>query len=126
MNIKEKIKKELTERLQQATDDGFIEIRMKKSNDVVIIMPDGPEDDPETIYELKGYKLQKIYAVGLDELAQEIINYDRTVEKQQKLILDIYAFEREKLETKTASKSEIAWYIDAYVGLFGYKPAIAA
>lgn len=126
MNIKEKIKKELTERLQQAADDGFIEIRMKKSNDVVIITPDGSEDDPETIYELRGFKLQKIYAVGLDELANEIMNYDKTVEKQQKLILDIYAFEREKLETNTASELEIEWYIDAYEGLFGYKPPIAA
>lgn len=126
MNIKDKIKNELAKRLWQEADDGFIEIRMKKSNDVVIITPDGPEDDPETVYELKGYKLQKIYAVGLDELAQEIMNYDRTVEKQQKLILDIYAFEREKLETGTASESEIEWYIDVYEGLFGYKPPIAA
>ena len=78
MNIKDKIKNELAKRLWQAADDGFIEIRMKKSNDVVIITPDGPEDDPETIYELRGFKLQKIYAVGLDELANEIMNYDKT------------------------------------------------
>lgn len=56
----------------------------------------------------------------------EIADYDQTVEKQQNLILDLYTFESEKLETGTASESEIAWYIDAYDGLFGYKPDIAA
>ena len=125
MNI-EKIKKELASRLKQAANNGFLEIRMRNSGDVVIITPDGPEDDPETIFELRSFKLQKIYAVGLDELAKEIADYDQTVAWQQKLILYLYTFEREKLEPGTASKSEITWYIDAYDGLFGYKPPIAA
>ena len=65
MNIIDKIKNELAKRLQKAADAGFIEIRMKASNDVVVITPDGPADDPETIYELRGFKLFKIFAVGL-------------------------------------------------------------
>ena len=48
----EKIKKELASRLKQAANNGFLEIRMRNSGDVVIITPDGPEDDPETIYDV--------------------------------------------------------------------------
>lgn len=127
MNI-EKIKKELASRLKQAANKAFIEIRMRNSGDVVIITPDGPEDDPETIFELRSFKLQKIYAVGLYGLAKEILNYDQTVAWQQKLILDLYDFQIDKLETQTgtASESEMAWYINVYEGLFGQKPPIAA
>lgn len=81
---------------------------------------------PLCIFQIKSYKLQPVYALGYDELAMAVADYDQTVEKQQKLILDLYAFEREKLETGTASESEIEWYIDVYEGLFGYKPTIAA
>ena len=38
----------------------------------------------------------------MDELAKEIADYDQTVAWQQNLILDLYTFEREKLETGTA------------------------
>lgn len=126
MNLIEKIKKELASRLKQAANKAFIEIRMRNSGDVVIITPDGPEDDPETIYELRSFKLQKIYAVGLDELAKEIADYDQTVAWQQKLILDLYDFQIDKLETQTGTTSEMAWYINVYEGLFGYKPDIIA
>lgn len=122
MNIKDKIKKELAKRLWQAADDGFLEIRMKKSNDVVIITPDGPEDDPETIYELRGFKLQKIYAVGLDELANEIMNYDKTVAWQQELIGRLDHFKRMKIDTGIATAAEKRWYAKTYESVFWYDP----
>ncbi len=125
MTIKDRIKKELAKRLE-ASADGMIEIKMRKSGDVVIITSSKTEAGPLCIFQIKSYKLQPVYALGYDELAMEIADYDQTVEKQQKLILDLFTFEREKLETNTASESETAWYINAYEGLFGYKPDIAA
>lgn len=121
----DKIKNELAKRLE-ASEDGMIEIKMRKSGDVVIITSSRATAGPLCIFQIKSYKLQPVYALGYDELAMAVADYDQTVEKQQKLILDLYAFEREKLETGTASKSEIAWYIDAYEGLYGCKPAIVA
>lgn len=121
----DKIKNELAKRLE-ASEDGMIEIKMRKSGDVVIITSSRATAGPLCIFQIKSYKLQPVYALGYDELAMAVADYDQTVEKQQKLILDLYAFEREKLETGTASESEIEWYIDVYEGLFGYKPPIAA
>ena len=121
----DKIKNELRRRLE-ASEDGMIEIKMRKSGDVVIITASRAAADPLCIFQIKSFKLQAVYALGYYELAKEIADYDQTVEKQQNLILDLYTFESEKLETGTASESEIAWYIDAYHGLFGYKTDIAA
>lgn len=122
MTIKDRIKSELADRLMQAKDDGFIEIRMKASNDVVVITPDGSPDDPETIYELRGFKLQKIYAVGLDELAKEILNYDQTVAWQQDLIGKLYDFKRCRLDTGLATAAEKRWYAKTYESVFWYDP----
>ena len=121
----DKIKNELRRRLE-AIADGIIEIKMRKSGDAVIITSSKAAAGPLCIFQVKSFKLQPVYALGYDELAMEIADYDQTVEKQQKLILDLYTFEREKLETYTASESETAWYINAYEGLFGYRPDIAA
>lgn len=121
----DKIKKELRRRLE-ASEDGMIEIKMRKSGDVVIITAGRATAVPLCIFQIKSYKLQPVYALGYEELAIAVANYDQTVEKQQKLIFNLHAFEREKIETGTASESETAWYIDAYEGLFGYKPDIAA
>ncbi len=121
----DKIMKELWKRLEASVEE-FIEIRMKKSGDVVIITPDGSADDPETIYELKSFKLQPVYARGLRRLAEEIVRYDRTVQEQQKLIADLYAFHREKIDTGLASGWEIQQYSDTYNCLFGYRPDTAA
>ena len=121
----DKIKNELRRRLE-ASADGIIEIKMRKSGDAVIITSSKAAAGPLCIFQVKSFKLQPVYALGYDELAMEIADYDQTVEKQQKLILDLYTFEREKLETYTASESETAWYINAYEGLFGYRPDIAA
>lgn len=122
MTIKDRIKSELAERLMQAADDGFLEIRMKASNDVVIITPDGAPDDPETIYELRGFKLQKIYAVGLDELANKVMNYDKTVAWQQDLIGRLYHFKRMKIDTGLATAAEKRWYAKTYESVFWYDP----
>lgn len=56
MNKYTKIKEELAARLT-SSDNDMIEIVMKKSGDVVIIIADGPADDPETCYLLKGSPL---------------------------------------------------------------------
>lgn len=123
----DKIKNELRRRLE-ASEDGMIEIKMRKSGDVVIITASRAAADPLCIFQIKSFKLQAVYALGYYELAMEIADYDQTVEKQQNLILDLYDFQIDKLETETgtASESEIAWYIDAYDGLLGYKPDIIA
>lgn len=121
MNKYTKIKEELAARLT-SSDNDMIEIVMKKSGDVVIIIADGPADDPETGYLLKGYKLQKIYAIGMDALAMEIMNYDRTVAGQQHLADKLYAFKRERIDTGMATDSERCQYADAFYGLFGYDP----
>lgn len=120
MTIKDRIKKELADRLMQAQN--FIEIQMKKSGDAVIIMPDGPVNDPETIYELSGYKLEKIYATGLDALAKEVMNYDRTVAWQQDLMIKLDEFLHAKILTGLATPAEKRWYADTFEGLFGYDP----
>jgi len=120
MTIKDRIKKELADRLMQAQT--FIEIQMKKSGDAVIIMPDGPVNDPETIYELSGYKLEKIYAAGLDALAKEVMNYDRTVAWQQDLMIKLDEFLHAKILTGLATPAEKRWYADTFEGLFGYDP----
>lgn len=122
MNIIDKVKNELAKRLQKAADAGFIEIRMKASNDVVVITPDGPADDPETIYELRGFKLFKIFAVGLDELAKEILNYDKTVAWQQDLISKLYDFKRCRLDTGLATAAEKRWYAKTYESVYWYDP----
>lgn len=121
MNKYTKIKNELAARLT-SSDNDMIEITMKKSGDVVIIIADGPADDPETGYLIKGYKLQKIYAIGLDALAMEIANYDRTVAGQQRLAVELYEFKREKIDTGLATDAERRQYADAFYGLFGYDP----
>ena len=122
MNIIDKIKNELAKRLQKAADAGFIEIRMKASNDVVVITPDGPADDPETIYELRGFKLFNIFAVGLDELAKEVLNYDKTVAWQQELISRLYHFKRMKIDTGLATAAEKRWYAKTYESVYWYDP----
>lgn len=122
MNIIDKIKNELAKRLMQAEDDGFIEIRMAASNDVVVITPDGSPDDPDTVYELRGFKLQKLYAVGLDELAKEVLNYDKTVAWQQDLIGRLYDFKRCRLDTGLATAAEKRWYAKTYESVYWYDP----
>lgn len=120
----EKIKKEIQKRMGLA--NGMIEIVMKKSGDVVIITADADASDPETIFEMKGYKLQPICVRGLDNLAVEIANYDKAVEKQQGIISNLYAFKREKIDTGVASQCEKAWYADTFEEIFGYRPSMAA
>lgn len=122
MNIIDKIKNELAKRLMQAEDDGFIEIRMAASNDVVVITPDGSPDDPDTVYELRGFKLQKLYAVELDELAKEVLNYDKTVAWQQDLIGRLYDFKRCRLDTGLATATEKRWYAKTYESVYWYDP----
>ena len=94
----DKIKNELRRRLE-ASEDGMIEIKMRKSGDVVIITASRAAADPLCIFQIKSFKLQAVYALGYYELAMEIADYDQTVEKQQNLILDLYNFEREKLDS---------------------------
>ena len=122
MTIKDRIKKELVERLEAAAYDGFIELRMKKSNDVLIVWFDGAVDDPETVYKLKSYKLQAIIVTGLDALAKEVMDYDRTVARQQALIQKLYSFYREKIQTGITTEKERQWYADTHKGLFHYDP----
>lgn len=75
MNIIDKIKNELAKRLE-ASADGMIEIKMRKSGDVVIITSNRAEAGPLSIFQIKSYKLQPVYALGYDELAMEIADYD--------------------------------------------------
>lgn len=121
----DKIKKELKKRFE-LSDSNMIEIVMKKSGDTVIITADADVKGPETIFELKSFKLQPVHVEGLDNLAAEIANYDQAVAKQQDMIADLYAFKRERIETGIASASEKAWYISAFESVFGYRPSVAA
>ena len=76
MTIKEKIKNELKNRFASASNNDFIEIKMKKTGDVVIITPDSdPLSDPNTVFDLRGYMLQAIEVSGLDKLAETIMDY---------------------------------------------------
>lgn len=120
----DKIKKELQKRLE-ASKDGMIEIKMRKSGDVVIIYASGPTTDDNTVYKIKSFKLQPIYAKGITHLAKEISSYDTTV-KQQELIELLYEFKREKLDTGLATTLERQQYTETYNRLFGYRPSIAA
>lgn len=120
-----RIKRELAKRLSES-ESGFIEIRMKKSSDVVIITAHGDIADPNTMFEIKSFKLQAVFAFGLDNLACEIANYDQTVADQQKLIGDLYAFKREKIDTKQATDTELFEYVETYNKLFGYRPSVGA
>lgn len=120
----EKIKKELQQRFELS--DGTIEIIMRKSGDTVIITADADAEDPDTVFVMKSFKLQPIRVKGMDSLAAEIVNYDRTVAKQQNAIAGLYAFKRERIETGMASASEKTWYVSAFESVFGYKPSVAA
>lgn len=95
---------------------------MKKSNDVLIIWFDGDLSDPETVYKLKSYKLQAVIVHGLDALVTEVMDYDRTVARQQDLIQKLYSFYREKIQTKIATEQERQWYANTFKGLFHYDP----
>lgn len=77
-----------------------LEIKMHKNGDVVIITASRDAVEPLCIFQIKSYKLQAVYALDYDELAMAVADYDRTVEKQQKLILDLHAFEREQFQTE--------------------------
>lgn len=120
----EKIKKELQQRFELS--DGTIEIIMRKSGDTVIITADADAEDPDTVFVMKSFKLQPIRIKGMDSLAVEIINYDRTVAKQQNAIAGLYAFKRERIDTGMASASEREWYVGTFESVFGYKPSVAA
>lgn len=120
-----KIMNELGKRLAESTD-GSIVIRMKKSGDAVIITPDDTEDSLHAVFELRGFKLRPVYAFGLYGLADEIMRYDQTVERQQRLIADLYAFYLEKIDTGLASETEKQQYSDLYSSLFGYRPDMRA
>lgn len=122
MTIKEKIKKELADRIEAAQYDGFIELRMKKSNDVLIIWFDGAADDPETVYKLKSYKLQSITVHGLEALSEAVRTYDQTVARQQSLTLKLYNFYRRKITPGIATEKERQWYADTFRSLFHYDP----
>lgn len=120
----EKIKKELQQRFELS--DGTIEIIMRKSGDTVIITADADAEDPDTVFVMKSFKLQPVRVKGMDSLAAEIVNYDRTVAKQQDAIANLYAFKREKIDTGIASASEKTWYVGTFESVFGYKPSVAA
>lgn len=121
----DKIKKELKKRFE-LSDNNMIEITMKKSGDTIIITADADVKGPETIFELKSFKLQPVHVEGLDNLAAEIANYDQTVAKQQDMIANLYAFKREKIDTCMASAREKAWYVSVFESAFGYRPSVAA
>lgn len=121
----DKIKKELKKRFE-LSDNNMIEITMKKSGDTVIITADADVKGPDTVFELKSFKLQPVCVKGLDNLAAEIANYDQAVAGQQDMIADLYAFKREKIDTGIASASEKAWYVSAFENMFGYRPSVAA
>lgn len=121
----DKIKKELKKRFE-ISEGNMIEIVMKKSGDTIVITADADVKDPETVFEIKSFKLQPVRVEGLDSLAVEIINYDKTVAEQQDAIAGLYAFKRERIETGIASASEKAWYINAFESVFGYRPSVAA
>lgn len=120
----EKIKNEIKKRL--ALSNGTIEIKMRKSRDTVIITADADAEGPDTVFEMKSFKLQPIRIKGMNSLAVEIINYDRTVAKQQNAIAGLYAFKRERIDTGMASASEREWYVGEFESVFGYKPSVAA
>lgn len=121
----DKIKNELRKRLEASTY-GMIEIKMRKSGDVVIIYASGPATDENTVYKIKSFKLQPIYARGLTHLAKEIASYDTSVDQQQELIELLYEFKREKIDTGLATMLEKQQYTETYNRLFGYRPLIAA
>ncbi len=121
----DKIKNELRKRLESSAE-GMIEIEMRKSGDVVIIYASGPADDENTVYKIKSFKLQPVYAKGLTHLAKEIAAYDTTVTQQQELIELLYEFKREKIDTGLATMLEKQQYTETFNRLFGYRPSIAA
>lgn len=121
----DKIKKELKKRFE-ISGSNMIEIVMKKSGDTIIITADSDVKGPETVFELKSFKLQPVHVEGLDNLAAEIANYDQAVAEQQDIIANLYAFKREKIDAGIASASEKAWYISAFENVFGYRPSVAA
>jgi len=120
-----KIRDELQKRLEASTE-GMIEIKMRKSGDVVIIYASGPVHNEDTIYKIKSYKLQPVYAKGLTHLAKEIAAYDTMVMQQQELIELLYEFKREKIDTGIATMLEKQQYTETFNRLFGYRPSIAA
>jgi len=122
MTIKEKIKNELADRINATQYEGFIELRMRKSNDVLIIWFDGAADDPETVYKLKSYKLQAVIVTGLDALAKEVMGYDKTVDRQQDLMAKLYDFQRQKINPGLATERERQWYANTFKRLFHYNP----
>ena len=121
MTIKEKIKAELMNRFASGSD--IIEIKMKKTGDVVIITPDSdPLSDPDTVFDLRGYMLQTIEVSGLDKLADTIMDYYNIVSRQQYLIARLDEFRRTRIDTGMATESEKKEYVRQFKGLFGYDP----
>ncbi len=123
MTIKEKIKNELKNRFASASNNDFIEIKMKKTGDVVIITPDSdPLRNPDTVFDLRGYMLQAIRVTGLDQLSDAILDYYSIISGQQYQIARLDEFRRTRLDTGMASEAEKKEYARQFKNLFGYDP----
>ena len=123
MTIKEKIKNELKNRFASASNNDFIEIKMKKTGDVVIITPDSdPLREPDTVFDLRGYMLQAIEVSGLDKLAETIMDYYNIVSREQFLTARLDEFKCTRIDTGTASGTEKKKYTRQFKNLFGYDP----
>lgn len=123
MTIKDRIINELKNRFAAASTEGFLEIKMKKTGDVVIITPDrDPLRDPDTVFDLRGYMLQAIKVTGLDKLADTILDYYNIVSSQQYQIARLDEFRRTRLSTGMATEPEKTEYVRQFKKLFGYDP----
>ena len=123
MTIHDRIKIELKNRFSAASSEDFIEIKMKKNGDVVIITPDSdPLSDPDTVFSLRGYMLQAIRVTGLDQLSDTILDYYNIVSGQQYQIARLDEFRRTRLDTGMATEPEKKEYVRQFQKLFGYDP----